>query len=140
MLKKLLAVIGIAIFLLGGCAPGSTGVPQETPSGQPPATGAPATQAPATEAPAAETPRQDVFPYSAVATPWSGWTKVPGSAITDAAVASTAFNGKLYLFDKDMVYDLIHFNTYNASNNWSGWEDVPGGVTTDVALSTVVFY
>jgi hypothetical protein len=69
---------------------------------------------------------------------WSdGWTEVPGGGKTDCALASTVFQGQLFLFATGTDYG-VYVNVLG-NGGWSGWEQVPGGARTNVAVSATTF-
>jgi peptidoglycan/xylan/chitin deacetylase (PgdA/CDA1 family) len=73
---------------------------------------------------------------------WSGWSEVPGQALTPSGPAATtlAFNlgNTLYLFVRG-TDGTIYVNTFANGTTWSGWSEVPGNGFTSDAPGAMAF-
>jgi hypothetical protein len=72
--------------------------------------------------------------FSVFRTHWSGPWEIPGGGRTDAALAATWFQNRIWLFAKG-TDDRIYFNQSADRVNWTGWSEVPGGGMTDSGLA-----
>lgn len=76
--------------------------------------------------------------YITAAHSWTGWSEVPGGAMTKTGLAAASFPEKQFLFAVDTDNQIL-INSQGPCNGWTGWTKAPGGMNTDVAVAATTF-